>query len=364
MFFKIGDRGNGVAAIQFALNRIIPIQPLLKTDGIFGPKTDQRVRQHQTKNRLVSDGVVGPLTLDSLFEIVEMTGKTEFTRNEDRARSASLAFAQPASANPFQLQVPGGSFIPPFQKPKQPPISLGPLVSPGLVDFVRRNEAFWKWFYGSPPKPEIPKLNTVVVPVPGPFGPVHLPMAAKLITLPGPPASGANTRIEFGPEGDAFTLSIKGEATVDPIKRKFKEATYGIGLDWVVVKGRAAEIKLGATAQGNNEGEVSAKAEFMLKLSHFSVKHKLGELGVLKGIPYLATAISTEKAIEASGGFKLQLDIKIAKVGPFAINVEAGIAGFTKVGYGPVKQDDGSERYQFFALPFGAKGFAVIGGSF
>ena len=37
-------------------------------DGIFGPKTDQAVRQYQQAKGLVVDGIVGPLTWKQLFE--------------------------------------------------------------------------------------------------------------------------------------------------------------------------------------------------------------------------------------------------------------------------------------------------------
>jgi peptidoglycan hydrolase-like protein with peptidoglycan-binding domain len=63
-----GARGADVCAIQAALNyHIRKAGPKLETDGIFGPRTDERLRIFQKFNRLVPDGIVGPLTRRMLF---------------------------------------------------------------------------------------------------------------------------------------------------------------------------------------------------------------------------------------------------------------------------------------------------------
>lgn len=56
---SVGDRGEGVAALQQAL-RLTP-------DGVFGPKTKRAVKAFQQKNGLVADGIAGPNTLRKLF---------------------------------------------------------------------------------------------------------------------------------------------------------------------------------------------------------------------------------------------------------------------------------------------------------
>ena len=64
---KLGSYGQGVDMIQLALNAHPPtILPLLKVDGVFGSKTDARVREFQRNNGLVPDGAVGNLTRTAL----------------------------------------------------------------------------------------------------------------------------------------------------------------------------------------------------------------------------------------------------------------------------------------------------------
>jgi hypothetical protein len=75
----VGCKGADVAAVQDALNQIgangaLPDQqttlPLLAPDGIFGSKTFIRVKDFQNMNGLAADGVVGPVTLGRLEELL------------------------------------------------------------------------------------------------------------------------------------------------------------------------------------------------------------------------------------------------------------------------------------------------------
>jgi peptidoglycan hydrolase-like protein with peptidoglycan-binding domain len=61
-----GSQGLQVAYCQNLLNARMPFPAVLWVDGIFGQKTDQRVRQFQTTRRLTVDGIVGPQTLAAL----------------------------------------------------------------------------------------------------------------------------------------------------------------------------------------------------------------------------------------------------------------------------------------------------------
>ena len=63
---KNGSHGLSVAYCQNLLNARSPGQVPLWVDGIFGLKTDVRVRRYQTTKGLVADGVVGPLTWAAL----------------------------------------------------------------------------------------------------------------------------------------------------------------------------------------------------------------------------------------------------------------------------------------------------------
>lgn len=58
MVLKLGSRGNEVKALQEKLN--------LKADGIFGPLTEEAVKDFQRSNGLEVDGIVGADTLSKL----------------------------------------------------------------------------------------------------------------------------------------------------------------------------------------------------------------------------------------------------------------------------------------------------------
>jgi len=59
----VGSQGVEVLHLQGLLNARPPTAlPFLQTDGIFGPKTQARVREFQQDYGLAADGIVGPLT--------------------------------------------------------------------------------------------------------------------------------------------------------------------------------------------------------------------------------------------------------------------------------------------------------------
>lgn len=70
MMIRIGSTGNDVRDVQQLLNFTLPFQPLLAVDGIFGPKTNQRVVAFQKQNGLMADGIVGPMTGKTLVGTV------------------------------------------------------------------------------------------------------------------------------------------------------------------------------------------------------------------------------------------------------------------------------------------------------
>jgi hypothetical protein len=60
---KQGMYGQGIDIVQLALNNEPTLLPLLKVDGIFGARTEARVREFQTQKGLIPpDGIVGPQT--------------------------------------------------------------------------------------------------------------------------------------------------------------------------------------------------------------------------------------------------------------------------------------------------------------
>ena len=65
---SIGFSGPDVVLLQQKLNAAMPLaKPALNVDGQFGMKTFTRVKQFQTANGLVADGIVGPKTWAALM---------------------------------------------------------------------------------------------------------------------------------------------------------------------------------------------------------------------------------------------------------------------------------------------------------
>ncbi|MBG0792540.1 peptidoglycan-binding protein [Methylocystis sp. H62] len=58
---KLGDTGDDVRRLQrvFARNKVLGPD---EVDGVFGPRTEEAVKDFQQANGLVADGVVGPVT--------------------------------------------------------------------------------------------------------------------------------------------------------------------------------------------------------------------------------------------------------------------------------------------------------------
>ena len=66
--------------LQTMLNAVSTIDldmPMLQVDGVFGQLTEQNVRRYQRNYGLEEDGIVGPLTWESLSkEYARITGAT------------------------------------------------------------------------------------------------------------------------------------------------------------------------------------------------------------------------------------------------------------------------------------------------
>jgi hypothetical protein len=130
-----GMTGDDVKAVQDVLNFHVRRGEPLKVDGIFGPKTDARVREFQKSNGLKADGLVGPKTNEQLFEITILRVPLVFmptlqldrpTFGADRGFGIKpprlipeLKWPGPPVPAPFPFQL-GGTF-------KLPPAGLVPL---------------------------------------------------------------------------------------------------------------------------------------------------------------------------------------------------------------------------------------------
>jgi hypothetical protein len=72
---SIGSVGQSVRELQAALNQVMPDRlPLLAVDGMFGPKTQGRVKEFQQSKGLVGDGVVGALTRAAIEQALRLLG--------------------------------------------------------------------------------------------------------------------------------------------------------------------------------------------------------------------------------------------------------------------------------------------------
>lgn len=61
-----GEYGQGIDILQYVLNSEPSVLPRLAVDGIFGAKTEARVREYQRDNGLEETGAAGPDTQDHL----------------------------------------------------------------------------------------------------------------------------------------------------------------------------------------------------------------------------------------------------------------------------------------------------------
>lgn len=96
-----GSTGRDVFNIQAALNTHRPTQlPLLSVDGVFGLKTESRVREFQRANNLKPDGIVGPLTSAKLLASGQIPSRLVFCGDSfalNGLRRANSGFAKAVS---------------------------------------------------------------------------------------------------------------------------------------------------------------------------------------------------------------------------------------------------------------------------
>ena len=97
---RLGSLGESVKTLQEALNLWSGSQQSrLVVDGFFGLSTNRRVREYQLASELAPDGVVGPVTWESLQPLVEHVLDTvaPVVEHEPGAR---IVLTHPASGAP------------------------------------------------------------------------------------------------------------------------------------------------------------------------------------------------------------------------------------------------------------------------
>ena len=109
---RAGDVGADVRALQDVLNFHIRRLAPLAVDGIFGPKTKARVIDFQRSNRLVDDGIAGPISNNKLFE--------------SEKQQVSLSILPTSAASSFGIKPP--TLIPPLTLPGFPAPGAPPLI--------------------------------------------------------------------------------------------------------------------------------------------------------------------------------------------------------------------------------------------
>lgn len=91
---SIGSAGPFVRELQESLNLLPTKLARLVADGLFGPKTQGRVKEFQGQNGLTADGVVGPLTRESLLTLIAALGDVTQGYQNNLGRMAVVAVAK------------------------------------------------------------------------------------------------------------------------------------------------------------------------------------------------------------------------------------------------------------------------------
>jgi hypothetical protein len=187
-----GSRGTGVSELQAALNFHVrrPAIPLVP-DGIFGPKTEARLREFQAKANIQVDGIAGNETFRRLYQVadgaieavVSRSGGTEAAGGSARRSpilSPRVSPFHPNSLPGLRRLPPGISFLP---NPMTPPVRQTRFVSAPAFDLESRL-IFSPLDKDQPFKLTLsPKINW----------PVFLPKPLKLEIEPGMSGSGGFT---------------------------------------------------------------------------------------------------------------------------------------------------------------------------
>jgi hypothetical protein len=312
--------------------------PKLKCDGIFGPRTEERVKQHQSSKRLNPDGVVGPATMNSLFETVTFSCTAKFRRTD--AVPVGSAFSVRSIAAP----------------------NLGPPLSPELEAWARAQAAFLKWWAQPTPKPRLPTPN--LGPTPGSFGPLLLPRATNIFAPP-PPAQTGSIQITHQPdEGGRTTIQFGQETSVQG--RKPRETVAKLGIEFILLRGRLAEFGAELSGVKNKKADGwSAEAEFTLTSNFGLPLQYQGGPFDLKLAAQLAGAFSTELTALLFLAARADAEILIIRaMDGTRVKLLLTLKGGLKGGYDIKELPNGGEVHQWQTPVFAGEASAGIGFNF
>lgn len=113
-----GTRGDDVRELQGLLNyHLADSPPAVMTDGVFGPRTDAKVRDFQERNKIQVDCVVGPQTRSFLYATITVKIRTTLALREGR----SILVARAAGFRGGVLLASAGSTLPVSDVPSADP---------------------------------------------------------------------------------------------------------------------------------------------------------------------------------------------------------------------------------------------------
>jgi len=165
---SVGSTGPDVRTLQVQLNARPSSLPPLQVDGIFGPKTQARVKEFQKEQRLQVDGIVGPKTQAALRSVPPPVQREFICGTGDPAnqgevlatKQALLASLSPTQGTPGATNLAafgptgGGGFLASFPSmpglPASPSIPLPAFPSlPRIRHLTPAQETDAKAVYGS-----------------------------------------------------------------------------------------------------------------------------------------------------------------------------------------------------------------------
>lgn len=128
----MGMTGPDVRALQDVLNYQMRRGIPLKVDGVFGAKSQARVREFQQVTGLVADGLAGPRTQGELYEVTEVPLPIVFLPR--------LQLTLPQIGGSSGIQPP--RLIPPLQWPGPPVPAPPPFTIGGQFQLVQNSFTF------------------------------------------------------------------------------------------------------------------------------------------------------------------------------------------------------------------------------